>query len=145
MTPFPSIDGDDMSIAMRWANDAAGQLIDPHTAGGLAAARLSDVDPAIPMVTLATAHPAKFPDAVERATGLRPQLPARISNLFERDESYDRLPATFDAVSAYIAERRSEEHTSELQSLMRISYAVFCLKKKNAQLQTQHTSTHKRN
>src|SRR3546814_11140418 len=46
-----------------------------------------------------------FPDAVERATGLRPQLPARISNLFERDASYDRLPATFDAVSAYIAER----------------------------------------
>src|SRR3546814_17638783 len=79
-----------MSIAMRWANDAAGQLIDPHTAVGLAAARLSDVDPAIPMVTLATAHPAKFPAAVERATGLRPQLPARISNLFERDESYAR-------------------------------------------------------
>src|SRR3546814_15384750 len=84
------IDGDDMSIAMRWANDAAGQLIDPHTAVGLAAARLSDVDPAIPMVTLATAHPAKFPDAVERATGLRPQLPARISNLFKRAASYDK-------------------------------------------------------
>lgn len=99
------IDGDDMSIAMRWANEAAGQVIDPHSAVGLAAARQSDVDPAIPIVTLATAHPAKFPDAVERATGTRPPLPARISNLFEREEKYVRLPATFEAVSEYIAER----------------------------------------
>jgi threonine synthase len=94
-----------MSIAMRWANEAAGQVIDPHSAVGLAAARASDVDASVPMVTLATAHPAKFPDAVERATGVRPPLPARLSNLFEREENYARLPATFEAVSAYIAER----------------------------------------
>ncbi|MCF8706829.1 threonine synthase [Rhizorhapis sp. SPR117] len=99
------IDADDMSIAMRWANDAAGQVIDPHSAVGLAAARASDLDPAIPMVTLATAHPAKFPDAVERSTGVRPPLPARISNLFDREERYAKLPATMEAVSAYIAER----------------------------------------
>src|SRR3546814_15295059 len=74
------IDGDDMSIAMRWANDAAGQLIDPHTAVGLAAARLRDVDPALPMVTPAPAHPAKFPDAFQTAPGLRPHLPARTNN-----------------------------------------------------------------
>lgn len=99
------VDGDDMSIAMRWANEAAGQVIDPHSAVGLAAARNSDVDPAIPMVTLATAHPAKFPDAVERSTGVRPPLPARLSNLFKREEHYVKLPGTFDAVSEYIAER----------------------------------------
>ena len=99
------IDSDDMSIAMRWANEAAGQVIDPHSAVGLAAARKSDIDPAIPMVTLATAHPAKFPDAVERSTGVRPPLPARLSNLFKREEHYARLPGTFEAVSEYIAER----------------------------------------
>jgi threonine synthase len=78
-------------------------VIDPHTAIGLGAARQADVD--APIVTLATAHPAKFGDAVERATGVRPTLPARIGDLFERQERYDSLPGTFDAVTAYIAER----------------------------------------
>lgn len=99
------VDGDDMSIAMRWANEAAGQIIDPHSAVGLAAARKCDVDPAIPVITLATAHPAKFPDAVERSTGVRPPLPARLSNLFKREENYVKLAGTFEAVSEYIAER----------------------------------------
>jgi threonine synthase len=57
------------------------------------------------VVTLATAHPSKFRDAVERATGERPSLPARIGDLFEREERYDVLPGTFEAVTAYIAER----------------------------------------
>ena len=57
------------------------------------------------MVTLATAHPAKFGDAVERAIGLRPPLPARLGDLFEREERLAQLPATFEAVTAYIAER----------------------------------------
>src|SRR3546814_5909927 len=64
------IDLDEMAMAMRWAGDHAGEVIDPHTAIGLAAARRADVGDA-PVVTLATAHPAKFPDAVERATGAR--------------------------------------------------------------------------
>jgi threonine synthase len=57
------------------------------------------------VVTLATAHPAKFRDAVERATGQRSTLPGRIGDLFEREERYATLPGTFDAVTAYIAER----------------------------------------
>jgi len=61
----------------------------------------------VPVVTLATAHPAKFGDAVERATGKRPPLPARIGDLLEREERYASLPGTFDAVTAYIAERAS--------------------------------------
>ena len=85
--------------------DRAGQIIDPHTAIGLAAARTSGLASDIPVVTLATAHPAKFGDAVERATGVRPSLPARVGNLFDREERYDRLPATKDAVAAYVAER----------------------------------------
>jgi len=95
------IDLDDMSLAMRWACERAGQVIDPHTAIGLGAARQSDID--APIVTLATAHPAKFGDAVERATGVRPVLPARVGDLFERAEKYETLPATFEAVTAYIA------------------------------------------
>jgi len=99
------IDLDDMALAMRWACDGAGQVIDPHTAIGLAAARRADLPADVPVVTLATAHPAKFGDAVERATGIRPALPARIGDLFDREERYATLPGTFEAVTAYIAER----------------------------------------
>ena len=98
------IDLDDMAMAMRWACEGAGQVIDPHTAIGLAAARRADLKD-VPIVTLATAHPAKFDDAVERATGMRPALPARVGDLFDREERYASLPGTFAAVTAYIAER----------------------------------------
>jgi len=94
-----------MSEAMRWACAEAGHVIDPHSAIGLAAARRAEIDPAIPVVTLATAHPAKFPDAVERATGTRPTLPRRVGDLFERQERYDVLPGSFEAVTEYIAAR----------------------------------------
>ncbi|OYX39303.1 MULTISPECIES: threonine synthase [unclassified Sphingomonas] len=98
------VDGNEMALAMRWAQAEAGQIIDPHTAIGLAAARRLDLGDT-PVVTLATAHPAKFGDAVERATGIRPALPSRIGNLFDRTERYTTLPATFDAVTAFIAAR----------------------------------------
>jgi threonine synthase len=97
------IDADEMGRAMRWAYDAAGEVIDPHTAVGLAAARAADIDPSIPIVTLATAHAAKFRDAVERSTGVRPSLPSRAGDLFGREESFVTLPATFEAVTDYIA------------------------------------------
>jgi len=97
-------DAEEMALAMRWAAEHCGQIIDPHTAIGLHAARQADLDPAIPVVTLATAHPAKFPDAVERATGTRPALPARVGDLFEREERYVELPGDYDAVAAYVAE-----------------------------------------
>ena len=97
------IDPNDMAQAMRWGTEA-GQVIDPHTAIGLAAARRAQTGNA-PMVTLATAHPAKFRDAVERSTGIRPAMPARIGDLFEREERYATLPGTYEAVTGYIAER----------------------------------------
>ncbi|MFB0873962.1 MULTISPECIES: threonine synthase [unclassified Sphingobium] len=99
------IDADGMTTAMRWAYDGAGQIIDPHSAIGLAAAREAEIDADVPIVTLATAHPAKFRDAVERATGVRPPLPGRVGDLFAREESYVKLPGTFEAVTAYVAER----------------------------------------
>ena len=98
------IDADAMNEVMRWGFDS-GQVLDPHSAIGLAAARRAGLPADVPVVTLATAHPAKFAEAVERATGLRPPVPARVGDLHERQERYDVLPATFEAVTAYIAER----------------------------------------
>jgi len=98
-------DADDTMRAMRWAFEACdGEVIDPHTAIGLHAAQHTWRLQGVPVVTLATAHPAKFPDAVERATGLRPSLPARIGDLFERDERCVELPGDYAAVAAYVAE-----------------------------------------
>lgn len=99
------IDADAMNAALRWAYAEAGQVLDPHSAIGLAAARRAGLAADVPVVTLATAHPAKFADAVERATGMRPPMPARLGDLHDRQERYDVLLATFEAVTAYIAER----------------------------------------
>lgn len=98
-----SADGDEMSLAMRWAWEHCGEIIDPHTACGLHAARAAGIDPAIPVVTLATAHPAKFGDAVERAIGIRPALPVRVGDLFERAERMTELPGDYDAIAEYVA------------------------------------------
>jgi threonine synthase len=104
---FTSVRADpaDMNAAMVWAREGAGEVIDPHTAIGLHAARTVRLARETPIVTLATAHPAKFPDAVERAIGIRPQLPVRIGDLFARDERFDELPGDYQTVRAYIAER----------------------------------------
>ncbi len=99
------VDADRMQLAMRWAYDKAGETIDPHSAIGLAAAQDAMLDPSIPVVTLATAHPAKFGDAVERATGIRPTLPSRIGELFERQERYTILPAEIGAIEGFIADQ----------------------------------------
>ena len=99
------VDQDEMAMAMRWAQAEAGQVIDPHSAIGLAAARRADLDADVPVVTLATAHPAKFRDIVERATGARPSLPPRVGDLFDRQERYDTLPANIDAVMRHIGDR----------------------------------------
>ena len=77
-----------------------GMLIDPHTATGTAAARRSDRSGAV--VCLSTAHPAKFPDAVERATGIRPELPSALGDLMERPEQITRLAADLADVSAFV-------------------------------------------
>jgi threonine synthase len=82
--------------------DQRGVLIDPHTAVGLGAARLRRRDPSQPMVVHATAHPAKFPDAVQAATGIRPALPDRLTDLFERPERYETLPADVAVVRAHL-------------------------------------------
>ncbi len=95
-------DAEQMSRAIRWAWDASGELIDPHTACGLHAAREAGLPQGVPMVTLATAHPAKFREAVERATGQRPALPSRMGDLFQREERLVELPGDYAAVADYV-------------------------------------------
>ncbi len=79
-----------------------GMLVDPHTAVGLAAAHEFHMDPDVPMVVLATAHPAKFPDAVEQATGVRPALPKNLAELMELPERVVDMPNETTAVEAYV-------------------------------------------
>ncbi len=81
-----------------------GELLCPHSAVGVKVA--GDLrDPATPMITLATAHPAKFPDAVERATGTRPPLPNRMADLYERPERLTRVANDLDALKSLIRDR----------------------------------------
>jgi threonine synthase len=80
----------------------AGYLADPHTAIGIAAARARPPGQAVPTIAMATAHPAKFPDAMEQATGCRPPLPAAMADLFEREERFSVLPNDLTAVEASV-------------------------------------------
>ena len=88
-----------------------GELTDPHTIIGIKAgqaARANASSAALvtsPVVSLATAHPAKFPDAVEGATGQRPRLPVRLADLFDREERMVSLPNDIDQVELYITGR----------------------------------------
>ena len=81
----------------------SGMVIDPHSAVGVHAARKALAgSPATPVVALGTAHPAKFPDAVERATGVRPPLPEPLSDLMDRREAIVVLPNDRRAVADYV-------------------------------------------
>ena len=84
---------------------ATGELVDPHTAIGLAAAAAQRGDRAVPMITAATAHPAKFPDAVEKACGVRPALPPRLAGLMDKPERVTVLPNDLAAVQDFVAGR----------------------------------------
>ncbi len=90
------------TIARTYAE--TGELLCPHSAIGVRVAE-AHRDPSVPMVTLATAHPAKFPDAVEAATGIRPALPPRMADLFDRDERITRAPNDLSALERLIQER----------------------------------------
>ncbi len=81
---------------------STGEVICPHTAVGVSASRTRRGDPAVPMVTLATAHPAKFPDAVQAACGVRPELPARMADLYARPERVIDVPNDLAAIEAMI-------------------------------------------
>jgi threonine synthase len=96
------IDDAETLAIIRDVHARTGMLLDPHTAVGVGAARATRRDPDVPMVCLATAHPAKFPDAVEQATGIRPPLPPRLADLLEREERFDVLPVDLATVQAHV-------------------------------------------
>ena len=104
-----SVDQEETSQAMQWAYRSSGEIIDPHTAVGLGAARElvgnGVIDPLTPLVTLATAHPAKFRDAVERAVGVRPSLPPRVGDLFGREEHFTELSGDYDSTRDFVMDK----------------------------------------
>lgn len=87
---------------MRRLHVSSGYAIDPHSAIGVAAARATRANSSTPMVALATAHPAKFPDAAHRATGLRATLPAKVAHIMAAEERVELLSADLDSVRQHI-------------------------------------------
>jgi threonine synthase len=108
---FGAMRCDDAATAqtMRSVYQETGRIVDPHTAIGIAAAQAAGLTAGLaagtPMVAVATAHPAKFPDAVEQATGIRPALPARLAELMSRPERFEVLPADAGALQETITAR----------------------------------------
>ncbi|MDW5376254.1 threonine synthase [Halomonas sp. HP20-15] len=105
---FASHSVDDATIleVIREAHHRTKELLDPHTATGYRAAEVCRADAATPMITLATAHPAKFADAVVKAGFSGVPLPAHMDDLLEREERYTVLPAELAAVQAFVADNR---------------------------------------
>ena len=95
---------DDAATArvIRATYERSGEVVDPHTAVGLGAGALLHRDPATPLVCVSTAHPAKFPDAVEYAIGVRPELPESMADLFDREERYVTLRNDLAAVEHHV-------------------------------------------
>ncbi|MEM6333330.1 MAG: threonine synthase [Planctomycetota bacterium] len=85
---------------MRDTQEQNALLVDPHTATGLHAVHTlrDDLPKGVPVVTLATAHPAKFPAAVEQANGVRPPLPEHLADLYDREERYEPIANDLAAV-----------------------------------------------
>ncbi|AQU88267.1 threonine synthase [Komagataeibacter nataicola] len=92
-----ALDDDATAAEIRTLNTRSHYLADPHTAIGIAAGRAFR-EPGIPMVAMSTAHPAKFPDAMARATGIRPALPDTLADLYDRPERYTVVPADLGVI-----------------------------------------------
>jgi threonine synthase len=97
-----AFDDDATLAAMAEEYERTGTLLDPHTAVGLAAGRARSGAREVPLVALATAHPAKFPAAVERATGIAPALPPALADLHERPERIEHAAADTSAVQRLV-------------------------------------------
>ncbi len=93
----------EVEMTIRSTLDTTGYLLDPHTAIGVFVAAEHE-KPNAPMVTLSTAHPAKFPDAVKSASGIDPALPTWLADLMVREERFDILEPELKAVETYISE-----------------------------------------
>jgi threonine synthase len=98
------VDEAETAATIRQTYAALKLLIDPHTAVAMTATRKARADADV--VVLATAHPAKFPEAVERATAVKPQLPERLRWILTAPEKYDTLPNDPRALKDHLAARR---------------------------------------
>ncbi len=100
-------DDDEAVETIRRVRGETGELIDPHTAVGVRAVEQTAAlrDPAVPVVALATAHPAKFAAAIERAVGTAAPLPDRMADLMERPERTPAIPNDLAALKAYVRDR----------------------------------------
>jgi threonine synthase len=97
-----AIDDETTCAVIASVNAESGMLLDPHSAIGVEAARRCRRDPSVPMVTLATAHPAKFGDAITAAGLASPELPAHLTDLFDREEHFSVVANDLHAVTDYV-------------------------------------------
>lgn len=96
---------DETTATIKSVYAGTGQIQCPHTAVGIKVAGEQRGDVSVPMITLATAHAAKFPDAVEAATGQRPDLPPHMADMYDRDERITRIPNDLNEIEALIRDR----------------------------------------
>jgi len=104
------LDDESAAAVIRSVFDRTGIVVDPHTAVGIGVAEALDAtgeafDPSVPVVCAATAHPSKFPDAVEAAIGIRPALPERLGDLFDLPERIARAEADLADLEDLIRQR----------------------------------------
>ena len=97
-----SVSNSEINSAIANVYKTTGELLDPHSIIGVVGGHKGHTNPANIMVALATAHPAKFPASVAEATGITPNLPTHLADLFEREERFDVLPNDIDQIRDYI-------------------------------------------
>ena len=102
------ISNDETKAAIRNVYETTGELLDPHSVIGFIASQQGKVSPEAIKITLATAHPAKFPAAVEEAAGIHPELPSHLTDLFEWEERFDELPNSLDQMREFITGKLAE-------------------------------------
>jgi threonine synthase len=92
----------EVAMAIRTVKAKSGYVLDPHTATGIVAANKSGLDPAVPVVMLATAAPAKFPDAMRAIDGIEAPLPPRLAHLMTDQERMSPVANDADALEGFI-------------------------------------------
>jgi threonine synthase len=100
---------EDVAAAIRKTHARSAYVADPHSATGIVAAEAAGIDPAIPVITLATAAPAKFPDAMEKLAGIKAPLPARLARLMTDPERMISVPNDASALETFIRARATKQ------------------------------------
>ncbi|HUW73862.1 MAG TPA: threonine synthase [Methyloceanibacter sp.] len=112
-----SVGEDETEMTIRGVFEETGMLVDPHTAVAIAASHQEPDQGGAPMVVLSTAHPAKFPEAVKRASGQLPAQPERLQLKLGQHERCTELPAEFAAVAEFIVSHgRADAAVMEVQA-----------------------------